>query len=117
MVTKGSVPTVARPQLKSVGDNRVPEIVERGVGDENGVQEKPEHPAIGANESYQPGRLALRVKEFDDERRGQTQKNRHHRQGTKRLSRSPGTNLAADAIDRGGFTHRAHDSDGISLAR
>jgi hypothetical protein len=39
-------------------------------------------------------------------------------QGTKRLSRSPGTNPAADAIDlRGGFTHRAQDSDGISLAR
>jgi hypothetical protein len=33
---------------------------------------------MGANESYQPGRLALRVKKFDDERCGQTQKNRHH---------------------------------------
>src|ERR1700730_4398096 len=72
---KGQRAKRGTPPIEERRDNREPEIVEGSVGDENGTQEKPEHPAIGANESYQPGRLALRVKEFHDERRGQTQKN------------------------------------------
>jgi hypothetical protein len=46
------------PPIEERRNNREPEIVEGGVGDENGAEEKPEHPAIGANESDEPGRLA-----------------------------------------------------------
>jgi hypothetical protein len=42
----------------------------------------------------------------------------HARISAPSSTESPGTNPAADAIDlRGGFTHRAQDSDGVSLAR